>query len=240
MNLDGIRALLFDKDGTIIDFAKTWTPINREIALFAASGDQSLANELLSMAGHDPATDSVTPGSPIAGAGLDELVDLMAQYLGPKRTPPNLMQNVVDISARGCVTHSTLLPDARKTLLELSARGYILGLATNDTTAGIDASLRNHDVLNLFAFTCAADSGHGAKPGPGMVQVFSAKVGVPLAHVAVIGDSIHDLHMAKNASAGCAIAVLSGTSGHDDLAPHANLVLHSIADLPDILPKRAP
>ena len=32
-----IRGILFDKDGTIIDYWRTWVPINREAALYAAA-----------------------------------------------------------------------------------------------------------------------------------------------------------------------------------------------------------
>ena len=61
-----IRGVLLDKDGTILDYAKTWVPINREIALAAAGGDRALTDTLLRAGGHDPDTDQVRPGSPAA------------------------------------------------------------------------------------------------------------------------------------------------------------------------------
>ena len=64
---------------------------------------------------------------------------------------------------------------------------------------------------------------------------FCKAVGLHPSQVAVIGDSTHDLEMGHAAGAGLNIAVLSGTAGRDDLAPHADLVLDSIADLPEIL-----
>ena len=54
-----IRGILFDKDGTIIDYARTWVPLNREAANFAAGGDVALAAELLRAHGQDPDTDAV-------------------------------------------------------------------------------------------------------------------------------------------------------------------------------------
>ena len=63
-----IKGVLLDKDGTILDYAKTWIPINHDIALAAARGDRTLADSLLRAGGHDPATDLVTPGSPLAAA----------------------------------------------------------------------------------------------------------------------------------------------------------------------------
>lgn len=240
MNIDGIKALLFDKDGTLLDYDKTWLPINREVALFAANGDLGLADELLAAGGHDPKTDRVAPNAPFASAGLDGLTDLLTRHLGPNRARPDLKRNIARIFTEGGAQHSTLLPHVRKTLLELSARGYVLGLATNDTATGLEASLAKHDVLNLFAFRCGCDSGHGAKPAPGMVQAFSASTHISMTAIAVIGDSVHDLAMAHAAGAGAAIAVLSGTGTQSDLSPEASLVIASVADLPALLPKRAP
>ena len=65
-----ITCLLFDKDGTILDFYKTWIPINRDMASDAAGGDSDLMNQLLRAGGHDPETDVIAPGSALAGASM--------------------------------------------------------------------------------------------------------------------------------------------------------------------------
>ena len=54
----------------VIDYWRTWVPINREAALYAAGGDRAVADELLRLGGHDPATDRVTPGSALAAGRL--------------------------------------------------------------------------------------------------------------------------------------------------------------------------
>jgi phosphoglycolate phosphatase len=68
-----------------------------------------------------------------------------------------------------------------------------------------------------------------------MVLAFARAMELETADVAVIGDSIHDLETAQRAKAGRRIAVLSGTSGHADLAPHADAVLDSVADVAGLL-----
>jgi len=47
----------------------------------------------------------------------------------------------------------------------------------------------------------------------------------------MVGDGIHDLAM-KSHGAGLAIGTLTGSAGRAELAPSADLVLASIADLP--------
>lgn len=230
-----IRGILFDKDGTIIDYTRTWLPINREVALFAAGGDASLAERLLAAGGHDPLTDAVTPGSPLAAGSLEDIAEVFAACLGD-RVPDDLATGIDRIFREGGARHSHLIDGAAAAMAELRGRGYRLGIATNDTIGGLEASLGRHDgVLDLCEFFAGCDSGHGAKPEPGMVVAFAEAMGLAASEIAVVGDAVHDLEMAHRAGAGLKIAVLSGTGRYADLAPMADVVLDSLRELPAAL-----
>lgn len=229
-----IRGLLFDKDGTLLDYRRTWVPINRELADLAAGGDPALRDAILRAGGHDPQSDVVAPGSVFAAAGLDEITDTIATVLG-SRAPGNLHQ-LVEVTFRdGGQRHSVLIDGVATALRHVSRLGYRLGIATNDTEAGITSSLERHGILELFEFGAGCDSGHGVKPAPGMVYAFADTIGASVAEIAVIGDSTHDLATARNAGAGLAIGVLSGTSGRDDLAPLADAIIDGVGDVPALL-----
>src|SRR5262249_25617349 len=88
----------------------------------------------------------------------------------------------------------------------------------------------------LLDFCCGYDSGHGAKPGPGMVEAFARSLELPAGAVAVVGDSLHDLDMARAAGAGLTIGVLTRASPRETPAPHADHVIVSIAEIEAILP----
>ncbi len=45
-----IRAILFDKDGTLIDFQRSWGPVLQEASRFAAQGEEALARRLMAAA----------------------------------------------------------------------------------------------------------------------------------------------------------------------------------------------
>lgn len=235
-DVSGISALLLDKDGTLIDYAKTWVPINREVATYASQGDKALRDEILRSGGHDPVTDVVAAGSLFAGAGLEGIVTHMAAVAGA-RAPADLYARTAEAFRAGGASGAVLIDGTREAMEALRDLGIVLGIATNDTADGLAASLGRYGVVELCAFTCGCDSGHGVKPSPGMVHAFCKATGIASSAVAVVGDSIHDLEMAARAGAG-RIAVLSGTSGHDDLAPHADLVLDSVRDLPALFDRR--
>lgn len=229
-----IRGLLIDKDGTILDYDRTWVPINRDVAMFAASGDPDLALQLLRAGGQDPDTNRVTPGTPFAAAGIDAIAACLVAALDGRPAPPDFVREIDRIFQEGGARHSVLIDGAREAVVALKQRGFTLGLATNDSIGGMQASLEKHDLLHHFDFTIGCDSGHGAKPGPGMALAFAAARGIAPEEIAVIGDSTHDLEMAKSAGAGLAIAVLSGTGQHADLAEHADIVVDSIRDIPGL------
>ncbi len=226
-----IRGLLFDKDGTVLDYWRTWLPINRAVASYAAAGSADLRDKALAAGGHDPLTDRVVAGSVFAGGTIDEIVAVLRDAVGAV-APADLPAMTVKLFNDGGAEHGVLVEGAREVLVQMKAERFDLGLATNDTAAGLEASLRKFRILPLFDFTCGCDSGFGGKPEPGMVHAFCRVTSLAPHEVAIIGDSVHDMEMAARAGAGLRIGVLSGTSGRDDLAACADVVLDSIADLP--------
>jgi phosphoglycolate phosphatase len=90
-------------------------------------------------------------------------------------------------------------------------------------------------ILPLLDYVAGYDSGHGVKPNPGMIEGFARECDMPAAEIAMVGDNAHDLHMARNAKAGLAIAVLTGTGTVASLSPFADHVLGSIEELDALL-----
>jgi len=113
----------------------------------------------------------------------------------------------------------------------LSAQGLRLGVATNDSEASARRHVEALGLLLHIEFIVGYDSGHGGKPEPGMVLAFASHLGLDPAEVAMVGDSIHDLHAARAAGA-LAVAVLTGPATREELAPHADHIVDDIAALP--------
>lgn len=235
--MNRISALLFDKDGTILDFYKTWVPINRDLARDAAGGDLGLAAALLRAGGHDPDTDIISAGAVLSAAGVEGVAACFARALG-ERTPPDLHDIVRRNFRDGGAKHATPITGALDEVGKMRVRGYRLGVATNDTLDGLHASLgRYSDLAAAFDYLAGCDSGHGAKPEPGMGLAFAAAMGVEPSACAIIGDAIHDLEMGRRAGFGMRIGVLTGPARRADLEPHADVVIDSILDLGKVLPQ---
>lgn len=228
-----IAGILFDKDGTLLDYDATWAPLNKLAALEAAGGDAALAERLLQAGGYDAATDSHLPNSLLVSASNDVIAGSWAELLGSD--PAQLTQRITAIFEASSAETAVAVPGMQAVIATLKDRGFALGVATNDSEESAHASLEPFGVLDHFDFIVGFDSGHGAKPGPGMVAGFCKATGLEPATVAVVGDSHHDMAMGRAAGAGLLVGVLTGTGDRDDLTPHAHHVLDSIVELEALL-----
>lgn len=225
----GIRGVLFDKDGTLVDFQRTWGPINRRAALMAAGGDVALAERLMTVGGMDPDTLTTRGDSLLAASSTTEI----AQAWAAAGSPLGAEALAVELDRLFVASASDAIPvDGLAVLFDaLAARGLLIGIASSDSEAAIRRTVEHLGVAARVSFVAGYDSGHGRKPGPGMVQGFCAATGLPARCVAVVGDNLHDLHMGRAAGAGLVVAVGTGTGARAVLEAEADLWLESIAGL---------
>ena len=228
-----IKAILFDKDGTLFDFRSTWLAAYRgaaaELAEAAGLGP-SFVNVLLSRHGYDPAADTFAAESPLLWATTRDQAALWSaepELAGIGDVAQRLERHFSDLDAYPPVPVTDLVGLFGR----LRARGLKLGIATMDGTAVAEATLARLAARALIDFIAGCDGGHGVKPDPGMVLAFCAVVGVRPRQVAVVGDHLADIAMARAAGAGLAIAVLTGGCPAAAFEARADIVLPSIADL---------
>lgn len=232
-----IRGVLFDKDGTLIDFMGTWRGVTETVLARFAEGDVPLAEALGAAIGYDARTGMFLPGSPIVAGSVDAVASLMAPLL-PRWAPRDIEAEFNRIALATGAGDLAPAPDLHGALGRLAARGLRLGVGTHDAEAPARAHLAALGVAARFDFVAGYDSGHGLKPGPGMPQAFARAIGARPAEVVMVGDSVHDMGAGRSAGCALCVAVLTGPATEVELAPHADIVLPSIAELPEYLAGR--
>lgn len=223
-----IRAILFDKDGTLFDFQATWGAWAGTLITDLAGGDPALAAGLAEAMQFDAVAGRFLPDSPVIAGTGHEVALLLAPHL-PGVDLGTLESRLAAGAAEAPLVEAVPL---RALLALLRGAGYRLGVATND----FESVARQHlaGVLDLFDFVAGFDSGHGGKPEPGMLLAFARACGVPAPSVLMVGDSRHDL-IAGRAAGMRTLAVLTGVAGADDLADLADAVRPDIGHLPGLL-----
>ncbi|WP_179290545.1 HAD family hydrolase [Vandammella animalimorsus] len=131
-----------------------------------------------------------------------------------------------------------LFDGALELLHDLKARGFLLAVATGKSRRGLDHVLASHDLHGLFDDSRTADETAG-KPNPLMLQELMQVHDVAPARLLMIGDTSHDLEMARNA--GCpSVGVAYGAHAGDGLQQFAPLaVADSVAMLRQWLEQHA-
>ncbi len=230
-----IRGVLFDKDGTLFDFAATWRAAIEAVLDALAPGNAALRDRLGAAIGYDAPRRSFASGALcVAGSGR-QIAEALARVLPGGCAERIEAQARAMEAALGDDALTPAAPDLGALLDGLRAQGLRLGVATHDCEAAARRHLAAVGVLDRFDFVAGYDSGYALKPGAGMVLGFADATGLAAAEIAMVGDSLHDLHAARAAGAALAIGVLTGPAGADELAPFADIVLPSIAAMPDYL-----
>ena len=227
VNSRPLRGLVFDKDGTLFDFNATWGAWARQVFTAETRGDPRRLAALANAMGYDLHTGLFQPTSVVIASTARDIAQAAL---------PHIAETSIDALMTRWNAAAVTAPQVEVTplvpfLADLKAKGYVLGLATNDGETPARAHLAAANILPFWDFIAGSDSGFGGKPAPGQLQQFCALTGLAPAACAMIGDSTHDLAAGRAAGMAC-IAVLSGVATRADLAPHADIVLDSIADLP--------
>ena len=229
------RGIVFDKDGTLLDFNQTWLPVYRYAAREFAEGDAVLEDLLLTQHGFEPGLNRFIGGSLLAAGNNRQIAHAWADQINKPDQVEHISARLHQIFHQQGALHATPVKHLANTLRQLRQSGKKLGVATADSHQGIINTLQSFDVLHEFDFLAGYDSGHGVKPEADMVVSFCTQLELVAETVVVVGDNRHDIEMGRNANAGLCIGVLTGTSTRDELEPIADIVLDDISALPDVI-----
>ena len=228
-----IKAILFDKDGTLIDFAGTFFDACSNIIFHLADNNAAKAQKLADAVDFDLVTKSCSAGSEIVGGTSLTIAQIWQPML--QRSSAEALSRELDEYFDEFTKMSVSPFDfTGPTLATLSSMGIKLGVATNDSERNARSHLSHIEIEQVFDFIAGYDSGHGSKPEPGMVFEFARYTEVNIREVVMVGDSINDLMAGKNAGART-VAVTSGIASAGELRAHADQVIDDISKLPELV-----
>jgi phosphoglycolate phosphatase len=164
----------------------------------------------------------------VIGLGLHDALRHAAPALPPERYPELGQRYRHHYVAR---QHELVLfPGTLAMLQSLKAGNHLLAVATGKSRRGLDDALQHSQLQAWFDATRTADETAG-KPHPMMLQQLMAQLGVRPERTLMIGDTTHDLMLARNAGT-ARVAVSFGAHEREAFVEHEPLfVAHSTAEL---------
>ena len=198
---------------------------------------QAVADELLrAWAATILSPIAITPGSVLGGRQTSTTSLRPSPPIPASRHAAELAAGIERIFSAAARCTAVLIDGVRETIAELKRRGFRLGLATNDSTGGLEASLAPHGILACSTSRPAAIPAIGAKPGPGMALRLlrgcrhCSRPRPPWSAMPCTTSP-----WAVRPDFALNIGVLSGTSGREDLEDFADLILASVNDMPALV-----
>lgn len=238
------KAVIFDKDGTLILFEPLWLEVAktrcREIVRsLQVDGEREtiISRRILQTMGINPDTLRIHPRGPLAIAPRSE--DMLAVTTGLFLQGYN-WDEAREIVHR-CYEQADRLVD--KTALvqpveglerifsALQEAGLKIAIASTDVHAGIEATLKKLGIDAYVDYIVSGDRTPRHKPAPDMVLLACDALGVEPAEAVMVGDAPVDMIMGRKAGVGATVGVLTGLTSREQLAPLADVVLSSIADI---------
>lgn len=188
--------LVFDWDGTLMDSPRTIV-----LAIQNACRDLGL-----------PVPDDAR-ASHVIGLGLHDAL----QYAVPG-LPLSVYGKMVERYRHHYLATDAAIPlysGTQEMLARLHAAGHILAVATGKSTAGLERVLADTGLAGYFdAYRCADKT--ASKPAPDMLHELMAELDATVEATLMIGDTTHDLNMAKNAGV-AAVGVTHGAHPAEEL-----------------------
>ena len=172
------RLVVFDWDGTVIDSPAAIVECMQE-----ASRELGLPVPEPQRASH------------VIGLGLHDAMKIVAPGLPGERYPEFIASYRRHFLAR----EDTMRPfPGMRELLEELAKSRVLAIATGKSRRGLERSLEATGVRRFFASSRCADE-TTPKPHPAMLVELMDELGVEAGGVLMVGDTSHDMEMARAA-----------------------------------------
>ena len=190
------KAVIFDKDGTLLDFHATW---NEAIgSAFDLVADQNAKERAAELFGYDLAERRVLSHSAFISETSETTDNLIADLIDVA----TFKQTINEASQRNIVANK----GATTALDALIDRGWKLAVATNDSESCAMDHVEALKWSQFFSSVKGFDSGHGSKPGPGMVLAAAKECNALGGVYVMVGDSVHDI-LAGQAAGAITVAI---------------------------------
>ncbi len=228
------QAIIFDKDGTLIDFDAMWGGWVVYLAeqLHQVSGLHVREPLCLAM-GYDDANKKVLAHGKLAATPMAQLYRLTVEVLQTLGLTAQQAERAVEQG--WCIPDPVVLAkqftDTRILFSQLHSQNIKIGIATTDDRAPTQAMIEAFDIEEYLTTMVCADDGIPAKPAPDMVLTICERMKIDPSKVMVVGDTTADLKMARAAGAGLVVGVLSGVSASSDLIRYADVLIESVDEL---------
>ena len=180
--LNGIKGVIFDLDGTLVDSMWIWPQVDHDY-MEKYGLKKPMDMECL-----------------IEGKGCNEIADMFLTWFSTlNKTRTEIVSEWMDMTYDKYVNDVTLKKGAKEFIYELSSAGVMLGIASSNAKELIHATLDSLNVRQYFSSIHSADEVKHGKPSPEVYLKVLEDFGIPSKNCLVFEDIPMGILAGKNA-----------------------------------------
>ena len=230
-----MKWILFDKDGTIIYFDRSWMKIGLQLVDdFMEAYDQDIDDKSAAYAHLSVVDGEIQPGTIMASGALDEMVQAFCDIAGQDVTKWAQARSQTLVDNR--VPENVLVEGIEDTLKTLQNQGYKMGIVTSDSKKGVEQFLEITQFNHFFDVVISTEVNAVEKPNPEVLNPLFNQYDVAPEDVAIVGDTANDMQTGVNAQLGLKVAVLTGVGLAEEFT-QADYTVETANDIVNILKK---
>ena len=205
--IDGIKAAIFDMDGTLLDSLSVW---DRVIAEFFGRVNMVPSKTFLDRVGH---------------MSLREGAALLKESCGLDATVDRVIEEINERVARFYEYEVEAKPGVREYLTGMRSAGVRMCVATESCRKLAEAALGRLGLLDFFEFVLSCQENCTGKNTPGVYLEAAKRLGAAPGECMVYEDALYALTTARNAGFATAAVFEPHESRQDEMKRLADLYL---------------
>ncbi len=231
-----IKAIIFDKDGTLIDFDAFWISVSESavrILLDCVGRGDVPMDEMLASIGVKGGVSDI--GGLLCGGTYEEIAlafNSVLEKYGCALGHDEVCKTVLDAYNKSAVkgTVKPTCENINAVLTALKEKGITLAVVTTDNTEITRYCLDKLGITELFDKLYTDDGKTPIKPAPEAALDFIEYTGAGKDEVIMVGDTMTDVRFARNAGI-LSVAVGANEENRSRLAEFADKVLPDVSHL---------
>jgi len=235
----GIRLVVFDRDGTLIDLYAYWSGmigLRSDIICQKFNLEDKNKKDLMYTMGVDVDNGRLRPEGPVGLKKREIVMQAAVDYLKTigvddgERICLDSFNKADGLSLAKMEIFIKPLKDLTSLLNKLKKYGCMIGIATTDKSDRARMTMEKLNLIDYFDIILGTDNVASPKPAPDMLNLALNKLGVGRDEAVMVGDAITDIQMGINAGVK-AIGVCSGLASKEDLCKLTSYVIPDISYL---------